>query len=50
MISVTNPEGRCRGVSKAFLDDAVSDAAAIPLTDDGQTHRVRIVLGSASAA
>ena len=50
VISVTNPEGRCRGVSKAFLDDAVSDAAAIPLTDDGQTHRVRIVLGSASAA
>jgi hypothetical protein len=33
----------------AFLDDVVSNAAAIPLTDDGQTHQVRIVLGSASS-
>jgi len=50
LISVANPERRCRGVSMAFLDDVVSNAAAIPLTDDGQTHRVRIVLGSAPSA
>jgi cyclic beta-1,2-glucan glucanotransferase len=49
LISVANPERRCRGVSMAFLDDVVSNAAAIPLVDDGQTHRVRIVLGSASS-
>jgi cyclic beta-1,2-glucan synthetase len=49
VISVSNPERRCRGVSMAFLDDVVSNAAAIPLTDDGQTHQVRIILGSASS-
>ena len=48
LISVTNPERHCRGVSTASLDDVVSDAAAIPLVDDGLTHRVRVVLGSAS--
>jgi len=49
VISVSNPERRCRGVSMAFLDDVVCNAAAIPLTDDGQTHQVRIVLGNASS-
>jgi cyclic beta-1,2-glucan synthetase len=48
LISVTNPDHQCRGVSTACLDDAVSNAAAIPLVDDGLTHRVRVVLGSVS--
>jgi len=42
-----NPDRHCRGVSKAFLDgQPVANAAEIPLTDDGQSHRVRVVLGS----
>ena len=48
LISVTNPDRHCRGVSTACLDDVVSNADAIPLVDDGHTHRVRVVLGSAS--
>ena len=47
LISVSNPERQCRGVLSASLDDVVVDAAAIPLVDDGRTHHVRIVLGSA---
>jgi len=48
LISVSNPERQCRGVLQASLDDVVTDAAAIPLVDDGRTHHVRIVLGRAS--
>ena len=33
---------------EASLDDVAIDAAAIPLVDDGLTHRVRVVLGSVS--
>jgi cyclic beta-1,2-glucan synthetase len=42
---VTNPDRQCRGVSTAYLDDVVSHAAKIPIVDDGETHRVRVVLG-----
>jgi len=49
VISVSNPERQWRGVSRAFLDDITCDAAAIPIVDDGQIHRVRIVLGGAPA-
>ena len=45
LISVSNPKRHCRGVLTASLDDVVTDAAAIPLVDDGRTHHVRIVLG-----
>jgi cyclic beta-1,2-glucan synthetase len=45
-IEVVNPEHRCRGVAQATLDGAPVDASAIPLSDDGTTHRVRVVLGS----
>ena len=44
-ISVANPEHRCRGVAEATLDGSPVDPAAIPLVDDGATHRVRAVLG-----
>ena len=45
-IAVSNPEGQCRGVRSASIDGAAIDPAAIPLIDDGQTHDVRILLGS----
>jgi cyclic beta-1,2-glucan synthetase len=46
-IAVSNPEHRCRGVAIAELDGSTVNAAAIPLLQDGGTHRVRIVLGYA---
>ena len=48
LISVSNPDRQCRGVLDALLDDVPVDATAIPLVDDGETHRVRIVLGRPS--
>lgn len=46
VIRVTNPERQCRGVSAVFLDDvAVAHGAALPLVDDGLTHRVQVILG-----
>ena len=44
-ISVSNPEHRCRGIAEAELDGNPVDSAAIPLVDDGATHRVRVVVG-----
>jgi cyclic beta-1,2-glucan synthetase len=44
-ISVTNPEGRCRGIEAAELDGVAVDPRAIALIDDGRTHEVRVVLG-----
>ncbi len=50
-IAVENPHGVSRGVAHVELDGAALPAAApgsparIPLSDDGLTHRVRIVLG-----
>jgi len=48
-IAVANPEHRCGGVALAELDGGATDPAAIPLVDDGATHRVRIVLGERGA-
>ncbi|MCC6988236.1 MAG: carbohydrate-binding protein, partial [Acidobacteria bacterium] len=45
-IAVTNPDRHCRGVATASIDGVRADAAALPLTDDGRTHDVRIVLGA----
>jgi cyclic beta-1,2-glucan synthetase len=45
-ITVSNPDRRCRGVVAAELDGVVVNQAAIPLVDDGRTHRVHIVLGN----
>jgi cyclic beta-1,2-glucan synthetase len=47
-IAVANPEHRCRGIAEADLDGQPVDPAAIPLVDDGATHRVRAVLGPPS--
>jgi len=44
-IIVHNPKRRCRGISDAKLDGKPVDPAAIPLVDDGDTHRVEIALG-----
>jgi cellobiose phosphorylase len=49
-IEVENPQHRCRGISSVELDGEVVSAAAIPLRDDGQTHRVRAVIGERVAA
>ena len=46
-IRVENPERCCRGVASALLDGEPVDANAIPWTDDGGLHEVRILLGSA---
>jgi cyclic beta-1,2-glucan synthetase len=45
-IVVENPERCCRGVASAELDGSPADPAAIPLSDDGRAHRVRVVLGA----
>jgi cyclic beta-1,2-glucan synthetase len=44
-ITVSNPDGRCRGVITAEVDGVQVDAGALPLTADGGIHRVRVVLG-----
>jgi cyclic beta-1,2-glucan synthetase len=49
-IVVSNPQHRCRGVAEAELDGCRVDAAAIPLVDDGATHKVRIMIGEASTS
>ena len=51
-IVVENPLGVSRGVASLELDGSVLPVggAAIPLVDDGATHRVRVVLGQVSPA
>ena len=46
-IVVENPQGVSRGVASSELDGQalMGGGAAIPLIDDGGTHRVRVVLG-----
>jgi cyclic beta-1,2-glucan synthetase len=44
-ISVSNPCRRCRGIARADMDGTAADASALPLVDDGETHRVHVVLG-----
>jgi cyclic beta-1,2-glucan synthetase len=44
-IKVENPLGLSRGVARIELDDVEQPSGPIPLTDDGQTHNVRVVLG-----
>jgi cyclic beta-1,2-glucan synthetase len=46
-IVVTNPSGVSRGVSSMEVDGTrlPSGSATVTLTDDGATHRIRVVLG-----
>jgi len=46
-ISVENPHGVCRGVTRLELDGVALPEAnpRIGLADDGATHRVRVTLG-----
>jgi cyclic beta-1,2-glucan synthetase len=50
-IVVENPQRVSRGVTTAELDGRVlaGAGAAIPLADDGVTHRVKVVLGTAAS-
>jgi cyclic beta-1,2-glucan synthetase len=45
-ITVENPEGRMRGVSRVELDGRPVDPSSIPLTDDSLSHRVTVRLGA----
>jgi cyclic beta-1,2-glucan synthetase len=44
-ITVSNPDGRCRGVLSAEVDGVPVDPSAIPLPTGGGVRHVRIVLG-----
>ncbi len=44
-ITVENPGHRNRGVALATLDGAPVDPGAIPLLEDGEVHRIRVVMG-----
>jgi cyclic beta-1,2-glucan synthetase len=44
-ISVENPRQRCRGIATAVMDGVPVDAAAIPLLEDGGTHKLHAVIG-----
>jgi len=44
-ITVSNPDGVCRGVASTELDGVRMQSDAIPLLDDCRTHQVRVVLG-----
>jgi cyclic beta-1,2-glucan synthetase len=45
-IVVENPQSISRGVATIELDGhALAETGSIPLTDDGVTHHVRLVLG-----
>jgi cyclic beta-1,2-glucan synthetase len=44
-IDVDNSAGYCRGVTSATLDGVACESRAIPLVDDGGTHRVSVTMG-----
>ena len=45
-ITVLNPKGVCRGVSRVSLDGTLLQSEALfPLSDDGREHQVQVVLG-----
>ena len=46
-ITVENPEHVSRGVRSIQLDDRALENASVPLADDAQPHRVRVILGAA---
>lgn len=45
-ITVENPKGVCRGVSRVSLDgNLLQREALVPLSDDGREHQVQVILG-----
>ena len=44
-ITVSNPQRRCRGIAVATLDGSAVNPDAIPISSDGATHAVHVVLG-----
>jgi cyclic beta-1,2-glucan synthetase len=44
-IRVENPGHRNRGVAAAVLDGVHVEPQAIPLIDDGATHRLEVIMG-----
>ena len=44
-LSVENPRGAMRGVSRISLDGGPVTGREIPLADDGREHRIEVVLG-----
>ena len=44
-LSVQNPHGVTRGISRVTLDGEACPIAAIPLVSDGRTHTIEVVLG-----
>ena len=48
-ITVENPERRNCGVAEAVVDGVPLDPRAIPLIDDGTTHRLRVLMGEPAA-
>ena len=49
VISVSNPDGQCRGIRETRLDDRIIAGGEIPIVDDGRTHRVDVLIGRARA-
>jgi cyclic beta-1,2-glucan synthetase len=45
-IAVENPSGVTRGIARMELDGDTVPGNAIPLVDDGATHRVLVILGA----
>lgn len=48
-IRVKNPMGICRGVSEVSLDGKLLPSNEIPLTFDGQSHQVIVVMGESAS-
>jgi cyclic beta-1,2-glucan synthetase len=46
-IEVENPHGVQRGVAQITLDEEVLNPGKIPLSDDGRSHRIKVILGEA---
>jgi cyclic beta-1,2-glucan synthetase len=44
-IDVVNPERRSRGIAQVVLDARAVDPRAIPLSDDGGRHELKVVIG-----
>jgi cyclic beta-1,2-glucan synthetase len=49
-VTVRNPDHVSCGVASAEIDGAPVDPRAIPLTDDGATHEITVVLGRVAPA